>query len=619
MRSVVARRILVLFLFCSLLPIGSLAVLSLREMSGNLKKQTEQRLRHASKNVNLAILQGLSFLQAEMEALSLSSGGRLRKAFGEQENNPPFLRDHHFLGLTHFRERSGAETLFGTPCPPPPRTEGIRKHLASGHAMVFVREVPDALSRVYMVVASDRRNPDQGFLVGEVHPKYLREIIENAIPAEGNLTILDSTGGVLYSSRFLPTEVTRRVGDKLRRTHASQFEWNRGDETYLVNSRSIFLKGAYLSEDWTVIVNQSKAEAFAPVQTFTRRFVLIIGFTVLVVLLLSIGQIRKNLSPLEKLRDGTRRISKGEFESRVDIESGDEFEELALSFNTMSERLGIQFRALSDANVRMEREIADRKRVEEQLLHSQKMEAIGQFTGGIAHDFSNLLMAINGYSGILLERLGADDTMRKEIQGINDAGERAASLVSQLLTFSRKKVHEQKVVNLNRLISDIDRIFRRMIPANINVVWTPEEELGSARIDPGLMEQVIVNLAVNARDAMPDGGALTIETANRDIDDLSVSLHPVESPGRYVTLRVSDTGCGMDEKTRSRIFEPFFTTKPSGKGTGLGLSTVYGIVQQSEGHIFVDSEVGKGATFTVYLPRVEAMSEERQLSEEGAG
>jgi signal transduction histidine kinase len=586
MRSVVARRILVLFLFCSLLPIGSLAVLSLREMSGNLKKQTEQRLRHASKNVNLAILQGLSFLQAEMEALSLSSGGRLRKAFGEQENNPPFLRDHHFLGLTHFRERSGAETLFGTPCPPPPRTEGIRKHLAS---------------------------------VGEVHPKYLREIIENAIPAEGNLTILDSTGGVLYSSRFLPTEVTRRVGDKLRRTHASQFEWNRGDETYLVNSRSIFLKGAYLSEDWTVIVNQSKAEAFAPVQTFTRRFVLIIGFTVLVVLLLSIGQIRKNLSPLEKLRDGTRRISKGEFESRVDIESGDEFEELALSFNTMSERLGIQFRALSDANVRMEREIADRKRVEEQLLHSQKMEAIGQFTGGIAHDFSNLLMAINGYSGILLERLGADDTMRKEIQGINDAGERAASLVSQLLTFSRKKVHEQKVVNLNRLISDIDRIFRRMIPANINVVWTPEEELGSARIDPGLMEQVIVNLAVNARDAMPDGGALTIETANRDIDDLSVSLHPVESPGRYVTLRVSDTGCGMDEKTRSRIFEPFFTTKPSGKGTGLGLSTVYGIVQQSEGHIFVDSEVGKGATFTVYLPRVEAMSEERQLSEEGAG
>jgi signal transduction histidine kinase len=483
--------------------------------------------------------------------------------------------------------------------------------------MIFVREVPDALSRVYMVVRSDRRNPDREFLVGEVHPKYLREIIENAMPAEGALTILDSTGGILYKSQSLPLEVIRRVGDELLRTHASQFEWNWEGETYLINSRSIFLKGAYLSKDWTVIVSQSKTEAFAPIRTFIRRFVLIIGLTVLVVLLLSIGQIRKNLSPLEKLRAGTDRISRGEFENHVEIQSGDEFEELALSFNTMSEKLGIQFRALSEANVRMEQEIAGRKRVEEQLLHSQKMEAVGQLTGGIAHDFNNLLTAINGYSGILLAQLGADDSIRKEIQGINDAGERAASLVSQLLTFSRKQIHQQKVVNLNGVVSDIDRMLRRMIGANVTIVCALEEELGSARIDPVLIEQVIVNLAVNARDAMQDGGTLTIETANRDVDYTPQSFPSGVRPGKYVTLRVSDTGCGMDDKTRSRIFEPFFTTKPPGKGTGLGLSTVYGIVQQSGGHILVESDVGKGTTFTVFLPRVEAPSGEQPISEKG--
>jgi putative nucleotidyltransferase with HDIG domain len=348
MRSVVARRILALFLFCALLPIGSLAVLSLREMSGKLMDQTDQRLRHASKNVGMTVFQGLSFLQTEMEALALTYGNHLRKSSGAPGNNNPLTRDQHFLGLTFFREGSGAVTLFGTPCPPPPRTEGSRKHLASGQAIVFVQRVSGAPSRLYMALASDRRMPEQDLFVGEIHPKYLRELIENATPVEGNFTILDSSGEPIYNSQPLPAEVTRRVKDEVQRTFSGQFKWNMDGDTLLVNYRSIFLKAAFLSEGWAVVVSQSRAEAFAPVQTFTRTFVLIVFLTLLVVSLLSIVQIRKSLVPLAKLKEGTEKISQGDFESRIEVKSSDEFEDLACSFNSMSDRLGKEFHALTE-------------------------------------------------------------------------------------------------------------------------------------------------------------------------------------------------------------------------------------------------------------------------------
>ncbi|MGZ8449198.1 MAG: ATP-binding protein [Candidatus Deferrimicrobiaceae bacterium] len=603
LRGTVARRILALFLLCALLPIGSLAAFSLWEMSGTLKDQTEQRLHRASKNINMALLQGLGFLQTEMEVLAKSSDGRPEKSSG------------HFLGLTLFREGSGPRTIFGTPCPPPSLTGTMRAHLGKGLAAIFTEGVPGALSRVYMAVSARRGTLGHGILVGEIDPKYLGEIIESAMPLEGDLTVLDSTGAPVYNLKSLPPDVVRRATEQLRRVHSGWFEWNRDGNAVLVNYRSIFLGAFFNTNSWTLVFLTSKAWMFAPLRSFTRMFLLIVVLTLLVVSFLSITQIRRQLSPLGELTEGTRRISRGEFDSRVDIRSGDEFEELASSFNTMTENLEAQFRALREANLAMELEIAERKQAEEQLRQSQKMEAIGSLTGGIAHDFNNLLTVINGYSRILLQQVGTDGPIRKEIEGINDAGERAASLVNQLLTFSRKRVLEPKVIDLNRVLSDIDMMLRRLIGENIDMSTIPAEALGSVKADLGQIEQVVVNLAVNARDAMPGGGKLTIETANLDIDDRSVSLHPVGSPGKYVTLRVSDTGCGMDVKIRSRVFEPFFTTKPPGKGTGLGLSTVYGIVRQSQGHIHLESEVGKGTTFTMYLPRVEAPVEEQCLPE----
>jgi two-component system, cell cycle sensor histidine kinase and response regulator CckA len=249
------------------------------------------------------------------------------------------------------------------------------------------------------------------------------------------------------------------------------------------------------------------------------------------------------------------------------------------------------------------RDTSERRRLEEQFLQSQKMEAIGRLAGGIAHDFNNLLTIVNGYSALALDTLGKNSPLHDDIEEINKAGVRAAALTNQLLSFSRRQVLEPRVFNLNTVVSDMDRMLRRLIGEDIDLVAVLDPALESVRADRGQMEQAIMNMVVNSRHAMPRGGKLTIETANVDLDDGYSRLHQGVVPGSYVMLAVSDTGTGMDEQTQNRIFEPFFTTKQQGEGTGLGLSMVYGFVKQSDGHLWVYSEVGKGTTFKIYLPQ----------------
>jgi two-component system, cell cycle sensor histidine kinase and response regulator CckA len=473
--------------------------------------------------------------------------------------------------------------------------------------------------------------------------------------------------------------------------------------------------------------------------------------TVWLVLLVSIRQIRKNLKPLDRLQEGTRQLASGQLDTRVNVTSGDEFEELAVSFNQMASQLGRQFDALAmrreisavlsaskpldetlqacgdllarhlglarvgiwitagdgaalglrastgipageqplsfpleperlEALARARRPYAtntlaqdarlcdadraareglvafvahpllvderfvglaaaygthpldgldlsgfgaaagdiarcvDGKRVAEalqdsevQLRQLQKMEAVGRLAGGIAHDFNNLLTVIMGRSNLLLHRLAADHPHRKSLENIEETTQRAALLTRQLLAFSRKQVLTPTVLDVEGVVAGMLELFQRLIGENIELAFTPGSELGRVRIDRGQAEQVLVNLVVNARDAMPEGGRITIEIGEVALDEGDAVRLAGLPGGPYIVLTVSDTGTGMDEHTKARIFEPFFTTKEPGKGTGLGLATVYGIVRQSEGGITVESQLGVGTSFKIYLPRVDGV------------
>jgi PAS domain S-box-containing protein len=263
------------------------------------------------------------------------------------------------------------------------------------------------------------------------------------------------------------------------------------------------------------------------------------------------------------------------------------------------------------------RDVTEAQRLEAQFRQAQKMEAVGLLAGGVAHDFNNHLGVIMGYSDLILDGFPPDDPRCRQVQQIKKAGQRATALTRQLLAFSRKQVFQPKVLDINSLVSDFDKMLRRMLTEEIELVNSLTPGIGKIKADPGQIEQVIMNLVVNSRDAMPNGGKVVVETANLDLDESYCHSHPSAKPGPHVMLAVSDTGTGMDAKTQARIFEPFFTTKEEGKGTGLGLATVYGVVKQSEGHIWVYSELGKGTTFKIYFPRIDGPAHTAEIDRHG--
>jgi signal transduction histidine kinase/ActR/RegA family two-component response regulator len=296
-------------------------------------------------------------------------------------------------------------------------------------------------------------------------------------------------------------------------------------------------------------------------------------------------------SPLGNLVRGVQALERGDYAFPLEARGGDEIAHVTRAFDHMRGTL--------------QKNEAQKRQLEDDLRQSQKMEALGRLAGGVAHDFNNLLTVIKGHSELITDRLPDKDPLHGSGQQIRKAADRAASLTRQMLAFSRRQALEPTVFDMNSLVADMYKLLKRLIHEDIEFTFRAGESLGRIKADTGQVEQVLLNLAVNASDAMPRGGKLVIETRNVVVDPVAVKSRPTVEPGLYVMLAVTDTGVGMSAETQARIFEPFFTTKESGKGTGLGLATVYGVVKQSGGFIWVDSTPGSGSRFEVYLPRVE--------------
>ena len=317
----------------------------------------------------------------------------------------------------------------------------------------------------------------------------------------------------------------------------------------------------------------------------------------------------RSTRPLTYLAEGVRALEQGDFAYPLKSGSGDEVAQVTRAFEDMRSTLQRNEEQRQQHEEQRQHLEGQRQQLEGQLRQAQKMDAMGRLAGGVAHDFNNLLTVIKGNSSLLVEGLQSEDRLLGCTRQIEGAADRAASLTRQLLAFCRMQVLQPRIVDLNMLVSEMCKLLRRLIREDIAFTFNAGESLGRVKADPGQIEQVIMNLAVNAGDAMPTGGRLTIETQNVTVDEQCAMTRPPILPGEYILLTVKDTGHGMDAETKARIFEPFFTTKEQGKGTGLGLATVYGIVKQSGGCVWVESEPEKGSRFEVYLPRVDEAAE----------
>ena len=333
-------------------------------------------------------------------------------------------------------------------------------------------------------------------------------------------------------------------------------------------------------------------------------FIVLFGIAVSILLGISFSR------PISKLVGATSEIGKGNLHYRINMKRKDEFGDLASAFNYMADDL--HKKEIANAQLFSERIRAEEesRKLEEQLRQSQKMEAVGQLAGGIAHDFNNSLTLIKVCSQLALQELKEGDPVREKIEKMDEATTRSGNLARQLMTFSRRHIEYMRILDLNDILMNLNPMLRRAIGENIELVDKMAEGLGKVKVDPGQIEQVIVNLVVNARDAMPNGGKLVLETTNVELDQQYARTHVRVTPGHYVMLSVNDTGKGMASEIKEHIFEPFFTTKGEGQGTGLGLFMVYGIVQKHGGHIVVDSEPGLGTKFKIYLPQADEPMEE---------
>jgi signal transduction histidine kinase len=445
--------------------------------------------------------------------------------------------------------------------------------------------------RLYQVVLEPFYDgvPAKGTLLGTV-------IVGRGIePTPGDLRPASSSLAFRYGSVIVASTLSSAQEQELAR----QLQATPSQEQIQINGESFLASSVELTQGEHPALNLTVLKSYNDARASLQKLNhLLAGLGLVAVLVggLMVFVISDKFTrPLASLVEGVRALEQGNFAYPLAAQGGDEVAQVTRAFDRMRDTL--------------KRNESQKQLLEDQLRQSQKMEAMGRLAGGVAHDFNNLLTVIKGHSNLLVDRLQPVDPGHRSACQIDKAADRAASLTGQLLAFCRMQVLQPKVLDLNSLVSEMSSLLKRLVREDVVLTVQPGQSLGRVKADPGQIEQVIMNLTVNAGDAMPEGGRLTIETRNVTVDDAFAQARSPMSSGEYILLAVSDTGQGMDATTKARIFEPFFTTKEQGKGTGLGLATVYGVVKQSGGCIWVESEPGKGSRFEVYLPVVQGTQE----------
>lgn len=617
MRSKVARRIFSLFVICALIPLSALAYFSFSEVTEELYLQSNDRLRQVCKASCMSILEHLSFLEDDLEIISSAIHQGKTDLLKSPAKKLHDSLKKRFKGLVLMTDRRQFIPIFGAIQVLPSLRKDEIAHVRSGKTLFTTRPGADKFASVFMVKAIKPAQSSQAFLLGEINPEYLWN--EGSLSPMTELLVLDKSNNVLFSSSPEYFPLYEMKNNMQKNPGLGQFTWTNKGNAFIASYRTIFMRPNF-DNNWILVQSESEDDIMTPISSFKKIFALLIILTFLVVSFLSLSQIRRSLIPIETLQEATQRIALKDFKNQVQIKTNDEFEELGSSFNEMASSLENHLQTMTMLNTRLEEvnkqlllEITERKQAEgekdklqAQLLQAQKMEAIGQLAGGIAHDFNNVLTAIMGYGNLLLISIDQSSRLKDYVDHMLTASERAAKLVSSLLAFSRKQITNPEPADVNRIINGVETLIIRLIGEDVELKTLLTDQVLTVMADANQIDQVLMNLATNARDAMPNGGSLTIGTELTEIDDEFIRFHGYGEVRQYALITVSDTGTGMDEETKARIFEPFYTTKDVGKGTGLGLAMAYGIIKQHNGYISIYSELGKGTTFRIYLPLIQS-------------
>jgi signal transduction histidine kinase len=465
---------------------------------------------------------------------------------------------------------------------------------------VPIHDARDRLTGVLVVDVNVLKIWDyiSGYSVGQHRHAYI-------VDGDGFLIASQDRSSVLQKKDLRHIQSVRRLLD--RKSDAWEYEGLTGKR--VIGAGALIFPGG-----WGVIVEVPVKDAYQQLTVLTVFFGTVSVFTLMMAAFSGWRfSFRNIIEPIGMLQKKAQEIARGDFDCQIDLQTNDELGQLAATFNSMAINLKettVSRNTLLQEIDEHKKTEAEKENLERQMHQAQKLESIGRIAGGVAHDLNNMLSPIIGYAELLMEELEDDPQQQDRLQQIEQAGHRARDLVGHLLAFSRKQTLAYTCLNLNQTLDRFEKLLRRTIREDIAIAIAPAPDIQTIKGDVGQIEQVIMNLCVNAQDAMPDGGKLTIETAMADLDGRYVADHPSAQEGRYIMLAVSDTGVGMDADTKSQIFEPFFSTKGE-QGTGLGLATVYGIVKQHGGNIWVYSEPGGGTTFKVYLPVAEGIPDEK--------